>query len=189
MLRPLVLAFAVSLLAMSATSPAHAEPHPSRKSPGFAVALSLGVTAGSIALGVAGRDSKGLGAVGFAGFLVGPSTGLWYAGRAASAGTAVRVAGISALVGSLVWSLGCNEVILDEEGRATGHEHGGCDGAGALATIGALALVSGTIWEVTDAYRTATEHNRRHGFDLAVTPTVMPTGRGVSPGLALTARF
>jgi hypothetical protein len=193
-LRPLVLVFVVSVL-MSPS--AHAQPGkpapaavakvPSRKSPGFAVGLSLGVTAGAIAIAAVSNGGKGGLAIGSAGLLVGPSTGLWYAGKVASVGTGVRVAGTTALLGGLVWAAGCHDVILDEQGQFLGHEDDDCSGPGAVVAMGAVAMLAGTIWEIVDAHDTAREHNRR--LDLAVAPTVMPTGRGVSPGLALTARF
>jgi hypothetical protein len=157
----------------------------SRRSPAAAVAISLGVTAGSLGLMAAGAGDGGednpLLAPMVIGFLVGPSTGHWYAGRAFNPAMGVRAiaAGVSFL--SLVTLVGC--------GFDDGHDESDCDLAGWGMAGGALTYTVAGIYEIFDAASSATAYNRRHGFDVMIAPTALPAAGGASPGLALGGRF
>ena len=200
MVRVLVVAF-VALLAvparaqpsrtppLAAPAPAPIVPTSSRKSPTVAVAISLGVTVGSLALMVAGsagdHDGDGeespLVAPAAIGFLLGPTTGHWYAGRFATPATGVRAIALGAGMLSGIVMVGC----------ALGGN--GDDGACSLAIAGMVGSsvtysIAG-IYEIVGAASSATAYNRRHGLDLAVTPTATPANGGIAPGLAVTGRF
>ena len=196
MVRALALAFA-ALVAL----PAHAQPSRtqpiaaagsaaptatapvvrsgSRKSPVAAVAISLGVTAGSLALTLsAGGDDPLLSPFAI-GFLVGPSTGHWYAGRAFNPAMVVRAAAFSVALVSTITLVRCG---YDDS-------QDGCGLAGGGLLVGGLTYSIATVCEIFNAAGSATAYNRRHGWDVTVAPTALSAARGASPGVSLIGRF
>jgi hypothetical protein len=177
----------------SAPAPTRAVPTGSRKNPSTALALSLGVTAGSLGLLIAGgslKNDAGLAAVvtpATIGFLVGPSLGHWYSGRVVNRGMGLRALG--AVVGAvgIGMAVGCvDSGLLDE---AAGERHSdSCALPGIIAVGGSALYLVGTLYEIADAPRAAHEYNRRHGWEVQVVPTV-PTAGGGPVGVAVSGRF
>jgi hypothetical protein len=171
---------------------------PQRRSPGVALGLSLGVTAGGAALVAAAgamSDSdlgSGLGLAGSLALLVGPTTGHWYANRVANAGLGVRA--VSASVGVVAFTgLGLcafDGIDLDPDSDPDPDDDTECSLWGALAVTAGVAYVGGTIFEIATAPAAARKYNREYGLDVQVAPTAIRAGDGSqAPGLAVAGRF
>lgn len=168
------LVWTVVALAVTCTI-AHADDGaPTPKSETTAFELSLGGTAASAALVIAGADLHNGDVVlfGLASSLVTPSLGQWYSGQPLTTGMAVRTAsGIATVVG-LAGVLSCSNEFSDTPKS--------CGDGPALLLLGGLAgYAGGTIYDIATAGRAAREYNDSH-FRVRVSPTVMRTPSGNS---------
>jgi hypothetical protein len=169
MLRALGLALLLSTTARADDPPLRspAPVKPDGKSPTIALALSAGTTAAGLGLMFTNNAGAFLG--GSALFLVGPSTGHWYAHDGVNLGMGIRLAGVAVVI-----------VGLAQTDLSFGHDDTGTgDDNGAVATaIGGLALYGiGTAYEIVTAPSAVHAYND----DLALVPT--------RNGLALAGRF
>ena len=143
------------------------------KSEDTALALSLGGTAASVGLVIAGGSSNN-GAMISAGLLsslVTPSLGEWYAGRYVTAGMGIRaVSGVATVVG-FAEALKC----VDADGEC--HTD---SSAGVLLVGGLLGYAGGALYDIATAPREARRYNERHGLTLTVAPTPLRTPSGRS---------
>jgi hypothetical protein len=115
-----------------------------------------------------------------AGFLLGPSVGSWYVGRAVNPAMITRGAALVVGAGVLPFAASC---IQDEHTP----DHCGLillGFAGAVVTYGVASF-----YEMGAAAEWAKAHNRRHGWDVQVTPAALPGPGGTVPGLGLSGRF
>jgi hypothetical protein len=157
-----------------------APPRPPR-SPGVALALSLGTSlAGVAALAVAGQADRidpgsqpGWLAIGVGLLAVGPTTGHLYANHPLNTGLAIRLA--SGAVGALGAGL-----FVDGGGRDGGGES---LGGAALVVAGAFGYAAAMFYEIGDAPAAADRYNRRRRATLA------PIAGGSQLGLALAGAF
>ena len=163
---------------------APAQPEPvsgSYRSPGTALALSLGGTLGSLALvSVASTtENDTLGMVGSLGFWLAPSFGHWYAGKGWTKGLSWRLAGGGAATVGLMWfAVDCIP------GCGNDDAHPGL----LLAIGGGVAFFGGVVHDIATAPGAARAHNARlegRVHDLAVRPTF----GGGRAGVALSGRF
>ncbi len=150
------------------------------KSGGVALGLSIGFTAGGIALLATGNETMAL--VGFGAFVAGPSTGHWYAHEAWNTGMGIRLAGVGMFIVGLTQvdlSFGSGHDDVEEEEKD--------ETLGGLLIVGGLAAyVVGGIYEIFTAPRAAERYNEdRRNLNLGVTLV----GRDQTPGLALTGTF
>ena len=172
--------------AVAPTTTAPVVPTGSRKNPGTAVAISAGFTAGAAALIFLAFDqeSESLFQIGGLTALVAPSTGHWYAGRVVNPAMGVRVLAVGLGVAGGFALDSCKYF-----NAADDSEDPDCSVA-IVTTVSAAFLYSlATLYEIRDAASSARAYNRRHGWDVVVAPTAMPSASGASPGVALTGRF
>jgi len=147
--------------------------------------LTLGVTmvvAGSVAPNVP-VIVVGIGNMAV-GVTFGPSVGYAYAGEH------LRGWGVGALrfIGYGIATLALADAAL--ENLCDECEHKDTSGVVLLGTSALIASLFSTIYDVAAASRAARRSNASHGIpDLAVVPTVMPSGTTSSRGLALVGRF
>jgi hypothetical protein len=152
------------------------------KNPDSALMLSLGGTAASAVMVIAGAqggDNGGLLMAGLASSLVTPSLGEWYAGKPLTAGMGIR--GASALVtfAGLAESLKC----LDADGSC----HSDAS-AGYLLAGGLIGYATGTIYDIATAPSAAREYNRKHA--VTVEPSLLRTPSGTtSVGVGIGGTF
>ena len=154
------------------------------KSADTALMLSLGGTAASIGLVVAGgaANNGGMVAAGLLSSLVTPSFGEWYAGKPLTAGMGIRVASAAAEIAGIAEALKC----WDTENSCSSND----GAAGALMLGGLIGYAAGTIYDIADAPSSAREYNRAHGWHATVTPTVMRTPSGsTTMGVGLGGAF
>jgi hypothetical protein len=149
------------------------------KSGGVALGLSVGFTAGGLVLLASGNEIMAL--AGFGAFVVGPSTGHWYAHEAWNPGMGVRLAGVGMFIIGLTQvdlSFGFGHETDDEEEDET---------VGTALIIGGMAAyVVGGLYEIISAPRAAERYNEdRRNLNLGVTLV----GRDQTPGLALIGTF
>ena len=169
------------LLPPQAVAPLPASPETTVtwKSPAVAGVLSIGVTLAGLGL-VAGAglivthddDSRiaiGLAVTGEASFVLGPTTGHIYAGRAWNTGLKWRLISVGTFMGSLMIGTGCVECSGD-------HPVVVASIVGMGASV--IGLAAATIYEMADApgaARRANERRRRareQGFQIGFTPAV-----------------
>lgn len=180
--------------------PVDVEPLPSEiievKSPGTALALSLGVTAGGLGLVALGssldhgssRDTgESLATVGSIAFFVGPTVGHIYAGNTWNTGLKWRLGSLAVSFGGLVYALSqCG--IFDECTQAENDRAG----IGAAVAVGGMITYFGaTIYEVATAPASARNYNleyTRYNMNLRPRMQVVPMA-GRAPGLALAGTF
>ena len=138
-----------------------------------AFALSLGGTAASAALTVAGfsSDSGGLALAGLASSLVTPSLGEWYAGKPLTAGMGIRAVSAVVTVVGFGESLAC--IDTDDECHTP-------DSAGYLLLGGLVGYAAGSIYDIATAKRTAREYNESHGWHVTLAPAAVRTASGQS---------
>ncbi len=156
---------------VAATSVAHADDGDvGPKSADTALMLSLGGTAASAGLFLAGMSSNdgGLMSAGLLSSLVTPSLGEWYAGKPLTAGMGIRAASAAVEIAGIAEAFKCFEV---DTGCST---NGGL--AGGMMLGGLIGYAAGTIDDIADAPTSAREYNRAHAWH--VTPTVMRTPSG-----------
>jgi hypothetical protein len=140
------------------------------KDPNTALMLSLGGTAASAALviaGAQGKDGGGLIMAGLATSLVTPSLGEWYAGKPLTAGMGIRAASAVVTVVGLSASLQC----LD----AAGECHTDAS-AGYLLAGGLIGYAAGTVYDIATAPSAAREYNRNHAIRLQPAMLRAPSG-------------
>jgi len=138
------------------------------KSPDTALMLSLGGTAASAALVLAGGASNdgGLVAAGLLSSLVTPSLGEWYAGKPLTLGMGVRVASAAAEMYGLAEAFSCWDSCSSGDNNT----------AGVLIIGGLVGYAAGTIYDIADAPSSAREYNRAHAWH--ITPAMMRTPSG-----------
>jgi hypothetical protein len=171
---PIMLAFTFLLsFASSARADYTIDPDepPGLKSEGTAMALSIGVTAGSIGLLFVPK----VGVVGAVGLYFGPSLAQFYASdRPMARGFMLRTTGIVAIAAGL---------------NMRGVCFSGCDpesdtAANAVITAGALAIVAGIFDDIARQSELVHRHNARIRA-VSLSPTLTSDGAG----LALSGRF
>lgn len=172
----------LGLLAMIAVlglaSPAHAE-----KSETVSFGLAAGGTAASSGLAVAailfhGEDdeyNRPLLITGLASAVITPSLGHLYSQQWLTVGMGIRgLAGALALWGlSMTNDAPC---ITDPNENCPTTTGGGLT----LVSLAAIAFIGGVAYDVRDSRDAATRSNRKHGSGMALTPTAMPHGAGLS---------
>ncbi|NVB83666.1 MAG: hypothetical protein HOV81_35155 [Kofleriaceae bacterium] len=179
--------------------PVEVDPLPSEiievKSPGKALALSLGVTAGGLGLMVLGssldhgseKDGETFATLGSLAFLIGPTVGHVYAGNTWNTGLKWRLASLGISVGGLVYALSqCG--ILDD---CTDEEMNGADVGAAVAVGGMISFFGATIYEVATAPSSARQYNleyTRYRMNVRPHMQIVPMA-GRAPGFSLAGTF
>jgi len=104
--------------------------------------------------------------------MVGPTVGHWYAGRAWTNATTIRlIAGVTGLYGLVIAvSSDCDSNPGDPPSATDSCESNG-KAAGVVAMVSLGAIIGSTAYDVITASRSAREYNARH---LVVTPVTMP---------------
>jgi hypothetical protein len=163
--------------------PPVAGPIAGEKSPGMALALSLGGTVGSFALASVGGgvENDALATIGGLGMWVAPSFGHWYAGKLWTHGLTMRMAGAGAIVVGAVLLI--DDCVNDEVG---------CDGETpgfALIIGGAGLFVIGGVYDIVTAPTSAHRYNERLRARTAGGWAVAPVITQERAGLVLGTRF
>ncbi|MBV8760053.1 MAG: hypothetical protein JO257_22370 [Deltaproteobacteria bacterium] len=141
------------------------------KSENTALMLSLGGTAASAALVIAGGqlDNGGMIGAGLLSSLLTPSLGEWYAGELVTPGMGIRAASAVATIVGMAESLKC----LDAEGDCH------TDASAPVLLVGGLiGYAGGTVYDIATAPREAQRYNARHGLRLTLAPTPLRTPTG-----------
>jgi len=108
-----------------------------------------------------------------------PSLGHWYAGEFLTTGMALRGVGGLLVIAGVAQALSCFEGC-----------GGGAGAAGGVILAGAGSYVGGTIYDVATAGDAARRYNRSHGAQMAVAPTMIPTGGGaMAMGMGVSGSF
>lgn len=159
-------------------------PVPTLRDPGVARTLSLlgaAIPVGMVAVGLASDDSsaESLVTLGLLGTMVGPLAGHWYAGKIATKGLAMRLAGTAAVLVGGVMLVGCAfESECNSEALGTG-----------LLIGGAAVSVGGMLHDVATADDSARAYNLAHASRsprLTLAPRLGPDGHGgMQAGLTL----
>lgn len=179
----LVTVVALSALTFTAHA-ASADDHPPEpKSPGTAVALSVGGTALSIGLTAAGAGSGNLPLFG-AGLLssmLTPAAGELYAtGSPFTWGTGIRALSAVTVIAGVGEAIKC----IGDRGTCQANPQL----ADALLITGALGYASGILYDIATAGTAADEYNQR--FHLHVAPTVVRTpSSGPAVGVGIGGSF
>lgn len=141
------------------------------KSENTALALSLGGTAASAALVIAGGQSNNGGMItaGLLSSLVTPSLGEWYSGTLVTPGMGIRAASAVATVVGFAQAMKC----FDADGDC--HTP---DSAGVLLFGGLIGYAGGAIYDIATAPSAARRYNQRHGLQLTLAPTPLRTPSG-----------
>jgi hypothetical protein len=156
------------------------------KDPGTALALSLGVTGGGLALILAaaaaadGSDSVtgGLALAGSLMVTIGPTTGHIYAGNAWNTGLKWRLGSLGVATGALAGAL----ALCPPFSRCT--NDGAAAALGVVFAGAGITYIGATIYEAGTAGASARRHNETHQLEVGVAPIV-----GREPGLAFVGRF
>jgi hypothetical protein len=169
------LVMTVLALALTTTVVRADDGAPTPKSETTAFELSLGGTAASAALVLAGSETNNgdLMLFGLASSLVTPSLGQWYSGQPLTTGMAIRAASAVVTIAGLGEALGCSSDFSD-----TPHSCG--NGPGYMMLGGLIGYAGGTIYDIATAGRAARDYNDAHGLRMRVSPTVMHTPSGAS---------
>ena len=151
------------------------------KSPTTAILLSLGGTAGSVALMVAGANSSGANAdslitAGLLSTLVTPSLGHWYAGHYLTAGMPMRAGGGVLVIAGLAKALGSE----NSDGGGNG------DAGATMFLAGAGLYLGGVLYDIATAPSAAEHWNDKH---LQIAPTMVSSGTHTTVGLGLGGSF
>ena len=171
---------------------AHAQPESNTfepKSSGVALGLSLGMTAAGIGMSAAGLAMKdgpfatSLTTAGFAGVMLGPSAGHFYAREYGTPGLYIRWASLAvAGAGLLMMVVGTTESVVG---------HGDDDKVGlgnALAIGGLVGVGVGATWDIVTAPSAAKRYNQERAA-LVFTPVVLPAADGPAAGAGIVGRF
>ncbi len=142
-----------------------------------ALGLSLGGTAASWALLIAGAEAEngGLATIGLAGTIFAPSFGHWYAHDGLTRGLGMRLVGMAAGVVAVSIAIGD---AFDEQNNSDDTTAGG------LLLVGAGLYIAGTVDDIATASSAARKYNSRFQ-DITLAPTANPHGGG----FALLGRF
>lgn len=172
--RALATIAAVSLLPRVATA------EEDSKSPDLALALSIGGTAASVGVILAGLkgSSNGETELGLVSSMVTPSFGEWYAGKYLTLGIGLRAAGALSMIAGIAYSY-CN----DSAGSCTetfGH---------GLLAVGLAAYASGIVYDIVKAPSAADAYNARHHARTTIGPTVLTPPSGPVMGVGLGGSF
>lgn len=166
-----------------------AAPMSDAKSPGTALALSLGGTIASYTLlALSDDDSDGgddntlMGTAGALGIWLAPSLGHWYAGETWTRGLSWRLGGTAAMFTGVIWALTC----YGDDGEDDSDDDD-CIGAWVLLAGGAGAFVGGTVHDISTAPAAARRANERRRAELQF--TVAPTLGHNRAGFAVGGRF
>ena len=147
------------------------EPIGEPKDPDVALGLSLGFTAGGLALLLGGNalDSQTAMEIGGTAAFIGPFTGHIYTGHMSNTGLAFQGTGLAvAVVGVGAAVLSCHDECRgDSNPKNT---------LAAFAIFGGALFAIGSFSEIGTAADSANEYNREHGFKA----TVVPTGNGLA---------
>lgn len=146
----------------------------SRKSPGWALAYSLGGTVLLAPFGV--------------GLVAGPAAGHFYAGDSRQAWTGIAVRGGATLAAGTGLVLAAGSIpapVIGAGGPPLG-DWAGPVGLGLMAAGISVGLGS-LVYDIATAPGSAAEHNRAHGVSIRAAPIVEP--RSGQKGLALRIRF
>lgn len=176
-MRTVAVAALLTLLASSRLASAEtfidpSEP-PGLKSEDSALALSIGVTAGSWGLVVLGKDNAVPGVIGAAGAYFGPSLAQLYAAdRPHARGFMLRTAGIVGVLAGMHSAFACSSE-CDSDWTST-----------SFYVAGGLAIAAGTIDDIMRQPALVRRHNRRVR-DLALVPAL----GGDHVGFTLGGRF
>lgn len=148
---------------------------PTPRSETAAFELSLGGTAASVALVIAGSTNNNADLVlaGLATSLVTPSLGQWYSGQPLTTGMAIRAASAVVTIAGIGQALSCSD-----ESSSPAPNCG--SGAGVLMLGGLVGYASGTIYDIATAGRAARDYNDAHGLRVHVSPGVLHTPSGSS---------
>ena len=181
MMKPVALTLAATTLLTAglahaddtSLAPGNVPPIPSDqgpKDPHTALMLSLGGTAASAALVLAGSSANNadLVGVGLLSSLLTPSLGEWYAGKPLTAGMGIRLASAGVELYGLAEAFKCWDSCTSSDNNT----------AGVLVVGGLIGYAAGTIYDIADAPSSAREYNRAHSWHATVTPTVMRTPSG-----------
>jgi hypothetical protein len=162
-----------AVASLAVTSVAHADPgDEGPKDPNTALLLSLGGTAVSGALFLAGthmdyEQGDHLIEAGLLSSLVTPSLGEWYAGKPLTVGMGIRGASALAEMYGLAEAFSCWDECSNNDN----------DTAGVLIVGGLIGYGAGIIYDIVDAPNAARAYNRAHAT-WQVVPTVMRTPSG-----------
>lgn len=133
--------------------------------------VTLAATSGPLMISAIGGEVCGseacaapFGIIGFAGMVLGPSAGHWYAGEGVTTGLVLRGSAVTGMV-----FLALRDPYLDTP----------------VATVGGLILAlgvweTGVIWDLVTLPRAVRRHNKR--LDLLVTPMVTERSAGLAVG-------
>ena len=187
------LALAVAIVAFASARDARADED--RKNRWHALAYSLGGTATSFLVALAGDEfvvvgssptgrpwmqdfGNGLQWTALASLAITPSFGEWYAGDYLPVGLVVRTSGfaLGALFLARAQANGCNRY--------------SCWPADATIelVLGFGALAAGTVWDIATAPRAADRYNAKHAW-IAITPMIAPAATGHAFGLGVAGGF
>ncbi|MBP6837611.1 MAG: hypothetical protein KA190_09925 [Kofleriaceae bacterium] len=161
------------------------------RSPGTALALSLGGTAAAYAMVAWGTAAPGsaagqtLGWVGAGSALIAPSLGQWYAGEGFTTGLGLRLGGASMGAVGAIGLMRCAE--------RSGDVVPSCPGS-MLLLVGASGLVlTGVIHDIATAPRAARRFNtraaERRRASVQAVPALVSAGGARAPGLGLAGTF
>ncbi len=156
------------------------------KSPGTALALSLGVTAGGLALawaaeGASGDQADSLATLGSIAFLVGPTVGHIYAGNTWNTGLKWRLASVGVMLGGAMYAFSQCGLLED----CTAEQNDRADVGVAIAIGGFISFGAATVYEVATAGSSAREYNVEYSRRrLQIAPMA-----GGSPGLSIAGTF
>ena len=117
--------------------------------------------------------------------IITPSLGEWYADEWFTPGMAVRIAAS----GLATFALERERTIVTCDYAQTYDQKCKVWSGTAIALLGlaAIAYVGGSWYDALDAGDAVDRYHRRHG--MSVTPMVLPTPSGVTPGMSLTGAF
>ncbi len=174
------LAVATSAHAQPALTPAQPRgpaPESEHKDPSTALLLSLGGSAGSLALFLAGiaQEDGSLISAGVLTSFITPSLGHWYAGNYFTPGMGLRLGGGVLAVAGIAAALGS----IDDESS------NGDDGA-TMFVLGAGLYAGGVVYDIATAGGAAERWNAKH---LQLAPTLVSSGTHTTVGLGVGGAF
>jgi hypothetical protein len=176
------LAFAALALAalcrIAAADPGEDAPH---KDPTTAVLWSIGGTAASGALLIAGISGNNatLTTAGAISSLVTPSLGEWYAGKYLTAGMGIRAASTVVMFAGVAQAISCWDSCSSGQSQD----------ASAMVIGGLVGYAGGAIYDIATAGSAADDFNAKHRVHAMFAPTVLNPPSGPVMGAGLTGTF